>query len=58
MKLLFKLLIIYQISLLIQTANLKNSENFENFKQALVRIKSRTEIPFIGDTDEVQISIY
>jgi hypothetical protein len=56
MKLFFKLLIIYQISLLIHCAKLKgtdNLENSENFKRALVRIKSRTEIPFIGDTDEV-----
>ena len=51
MKGFFKLLFIYH---LVIGLKLKKEEESEIFKKALVRIKSRTELPFIGDTEEVK----
>jgi hypothetical protein len=31
--------------------------DYENLKKGLVTIKSRSEVPFIGDTEEVNINI-
>ncbi len=53
MKLLLNLIIIYHIYILTQATMLKKEDVLEDFKRALVRIKSRTEVPFVGDTEEV-----
>jgi hypothetical protein len=38
---------------IVYSAKLKKEDFFENNKKALVSIKSRSELPFVGDTGDV-----
>jgi hypothetical protein len=40
---------------IVYSAKLKKEDFFENNKKALVSIKSRSELPFVGDTGDVII---
>ena len=51
MKFLKFLLLLYIVS--VGSFKIKKEDLFELNKKALVNIKSRTELPFVGDTEEV-----
>lgn len=40
---------------IVNSAKFKKDDFFENNKRALVSIKSRSELPFVGDTGDVKL---